>query len=137
MPGLAHHTGRGLRGIYDVDPATPASITAFAPGYIDEDKELIVGLQTDAPLKRAIMPNGGLRMVEAGLTSYGYHVDPLVRWSARSSTGTGVPTTTGVFDAYTAAMRAARKAGIVTGQPDVFSVRNSRTRVSPISRATP
>src|SRR5215217_1412190 len=54
-------------GVLDVDAATPASITAHAPGYIDRDRELIVGLQTDAPLKRAIMPNGGWRMVEAGL----------------------------------------------------------------------
>ena len=67
------------RGIYDVDTSTPAGITAFAPGYIDADNELIVGLQTDAPLKRAIMPNGGFRMVEAGLKAYGYDVDPLVK----------------------------------------------------------
>ena len=55
------------RGVYDVDPHTPASITAHAPGYIDRDTELIVGLQTDAPLKRAIMPNGGWRVVETSL----------------------------------------------------------------------
>jgi formate C-acetyltransferase len=52
------------RGILDVDTATPSTITSHAPGYIDRERELIVGLQTDAPLKRAIMPNGGLRMVE-------------------------------------------------------------------------
>ena len=67
------------RGIYDVDTTTPAGITAFPPGYIDKDRELVVGLQTDAPLKRAIMPNGGLRMVEDGLAAYGYEVDPVVR----------------------------------------------------------
>ena len=74
----AHHAPSGrrsarmfpeerARGILDVDAATPSTITSHAPGYIDRDRELIVGLQTDAPLKRAIMPNGGLRMVEDGL----------------------------------------------------------------------
>ena len=105
------------RGIYDVDTATPAGITAFAPGYIDQDKELIVGLQTDAPLKRAIMPNGGLRMVEAGLTSYGYKVDPQVREIFTRYRRTH---NDGVFDAYTPAMRDARRAGIVTGLPDAY-----------------
>ena len=72
--------GRAPRGgVLDVDAATPASITAHAPGYIDRDRELIVGLQTDAPLKRAIMPYGGLRMVENGLRAYGYEPDPFVR----------------------------------------------------------
>src|SRR5687768_1699499 len=60
------------RGIYDVDASTPSSITAHKPGYIDQDNELIVGLQTDAPLKRAIMPYGGWRMVEGALKTYGY-----------------------------------------------------------------
>ena len=64
------------RGVYDVDPHTPASITAHAPGYIDRDTELIVGVQADAPLRRAIMPNGGWRMVETSLKTYGYDVDP-------------------------------------------------------------
>jgi formate C-acetyltransferase len=67
------------RGIYDVDPNTPSSITAHAPGYIDRDHEIIVGLQTDAPLKRAIMPAGGLRMVETSLATYGYQLDPRVQ----------------------------------------------------------
>ncbi|MBA2953551.1 formate C-acetyltransferase [Nocardioides sp. MAH-18] len=105
------------RGIYDVDPATPAGITAFAPGYIDQDKELIVGLQTDAPLKRAIMPNGGLRMVESGLAAYGYEVDPVVREIFTKHRRTH---NAGVFDAYTDQMRAARKAGIITGLPDAY-----------------
>ncbi|WP_276615351.1 pyruvate formate lyase family protein [Nonomuraea basaltis] len=64
------------RGVYDVDTKTPSSTTSHAPGYIDRDRELIVGLQTDAPLKRAIMPAGGLRMVENGLAAYGYILDP-------------------------------------------------------------
>jgi len=105
------------RGIYDVDPATPAGITAFAPGYIDEAQELIVGLQTDAPLKRAIMPNGGLRMVESGLAAYGYEVDSVVREIFTKYRRTH---NAGVFDAYTDQMRAARKAGIITGLPDAY-----------------
>ena len=64
------------RGVYDVDATTPSTITAHAPGYIDQAHELIVGLQTDAPLKRAIMPYGGWRMVENSLETYGYEVDP-------------------------------------------------------------
>ena len=67
------------RGIYDVDPHTPSSITAHAPGFIDKQNELIVGLQTDAPLKRAIVPNGGWRMVEDALVTYGYEPDQQVK----------------------------------------------------------
>jgi formate C-acetyltransferase len=67
------------KGVLDVSADTPAAITAHEPGYIDRDAELIVGLQTDAPLKRAIMPNGGLRMVEAGLEAYGFQPDARVR----------------------------------------------------------
>ncbi|HWO50905.1 MAG TPA: formate C-acetyltransferase, partial [Ornithinibacter sp.] len=105
------------RGIYDVDTATPAGITAFQPGYIDKDRELVVGLQTDAPLKRAIMPNGGLRMVEDGLAAYGYEVDPVVREIFTRYRRTH---NDGVFDAYTPQMKAARRAGIITGLPDAY-----------------
>jgi len=105
------------RGIYDVDTRTPAGITAFGPGYIDRDAELIVGLQTDAPLKRAIMPTGGLRMVENGLAAYGYTVDPVVKDIFTKYRKTH---NAGVFDAYTPQMRAARKAGIITGLPDAY-----------------
>ncbi|MFJ1967342.1 formate C-acetyltransferase [Streptomyces sp. NPDC087903] len=105
------------RGILDVDAATPSTITSHAPGWIDRDRELIVGLQTDAPLKRAIMPNGGLRMVESGLKAYGYEPDPFVT----KVFGTYRKThNDGVFDAYTAAMRTARKVGIITGLPDAY-----------------
>ncbi|MFD7695558.1 formate C-acetyltransferase [Streptomyces nigra] len=105
------------RGVYDVDAATPSTITSHEPGYIDPERELIVGLQTDAPLKRAIMPNGGLRMVENGLKAYGYEPDPFVT----KVFGTYRKThNDGVFDAYTPEMRAARKAGIITGLPDAY-----------------
>ncbi|MCD7442320.1 formate C-acetyltransferase [Streptomyces lincolnensis] len=106
-----------LHGILDVDTATPSTITSHAPGYIDRDRELIVGLQTDAPLKRAIMPNGGLRMVENGLRAYGYQPDPFVTRVFGTYRKTH---NDGVFDAYTPAMRAARKAGIITGLPDSY-----------------
>ena len=105
------------KGILDVDTAIPSTITSHAPGYIDRDRELIVGLQTDAPLKRAIMPNGGLRMVENGLRAYGYEPDPFVN----KVFGTYRKThNDGVFDVYTPEMRAARKAGVITGLPDAY-----------------
>ena len=105
------------KGILDVDTATPSTITSHAPGWIDRDRELIVGLQTDAPLKRAIMPNGGLRMVENGLRAYGYEPDPFVT----NVFGTYRKThNDGVFDAYTPAMRTARRVGIITGLPDSY-----------------
>ncbi|QLY30266.1 formate C-acetyltransferase [Nocardia huaxiensis] len=105
------------RGIYDVDPHTPSTITSHAPGYIDRDAELIVGLQTDAPLKRAIMPNGGIRMVENSLKAYGVEPDPQVHEIFTKYRKTH---NDGVFDAYTEDIRAARSAGIVTGLPDAY-----------------
>ncbi|MYU11649.1 formate C-acetyltransferase [Streptomyces sp. SID8361] len=105
------------RGVFDVDAATPSTITSHAPGFIDRDRELIVGLQTDAPLKRAIMPNGGLRMVENSLKAYGYESDPFVTKVFSTCRKTH---NDGVFDAYTPEMRAARKAGIITGLPDAY-----------------
>ena len=105
------------RGIYDVDVRTPASITAHAPGYIDQEHELIVGLQTDAPLRRAIMPNGGLRMVENGLAAYGYTLDPAVREIFTKYRKTH---NDGVFDAYPAEVLAARRSHVITGLPDAY-----------------
>jgi len=105
------------RGVYDVDTTTPAGITAHAPGYLDRDAELIVGLQTDAPLKRAIMPFGGLRMVRAGLEAYGRTLDPDVE---RIFTRYRKTHNDGVFDAYTPQILAARKAGVITGLPDAY-----------------
>jgi formate C-acetyltransferase len=105
------------RGVYDVDAATPAGITAFGPGYIDREEELIVGLQTDAPLKRAIMPLGGWRMVEISLETYGYPVDPILK---RTFTEYRKTHNAGVFDAYPPAVRAGRRSHIITGLPDSY-----------------
>ena len=105
------------KGVYDVDPHTPAGITAHAPGYIDRDAELIVGLQTDAPLKRAIMPNGGFRLVVNALKAFGYEPDPQV-----VETFTKYRTThnDAAFDAYTADVRRCRSSHILTGLPDAY-----------------
>jgi formate C-acetyltransferase len=105
------------RGVLDVDVHTPSTITSHAPGYLDQDAELIVGLQTDEPLKRAIMPRGGLRLVENGLAAYGYELDPAVKETFTRHRKTH---NDGVFDAYTPQILAARKAGIVTGLPDAY-----------------
>ncbi|SCL16497.1 pyruvate formate lyase family protein [Micromonospora inyonensis] len=105
------------RGILDVDASTPSTITAHAPGYIDREKELIVGLQTDAPLRRAIMPAGGLRMVEAALKAYGYQPDPRVHEIFTSHRKTH---NDAVFDAYPTDVLAARRSHVITGLPDAY-----------------
>ncbi|MEY9874245.1 formate C-acetyltransferase [Streptacidiphilus sp. MAP12-33] len=105
------------KGVLDIDAHTPSTITAHGPGWIDQDKDLIVGLQTDAPLKRAIMPYGGWRMVAGALETYGYPVDPELE---KVFTEYRKTHNAGVFDAYTPEIRAARKAGIVTGLPDAY-----------------
>lgn len=105
------------KGVYDVDYTTVSGIDAFAPGYIDKDNELIVGLQTDAPLKRAIMPYGGWRMVEQSLETYGYPVLPELK---KAFTDYRKTHNVGVFDAYTSAIRAARSSHIITGLPDAY-----------------
>ena len=105
------------KGVYDVDAKTPALITAHAPGYIDKDNEVVVGLQTDAPLKRAIMPFGGYRMVENALKTYGYEIDPTVQEIFTKYRKTH---NDGVFDVYPPNVRAARSSHIVTGLPDAY-----------------
>lgn len=105
------------RGVYDIDVHTPSTITSHAPGYIDEENELVVGLQTDAPLKRAIMPNGGYRMVEKSLETYGFDPDPVVG----KIFGTYRKThNDGVFDVYPPDVRAARSSHLITGLPDAY-----------------
>jgi formate C-acetyltransferase len=105
------------KGVLDVDTHTPSQINAFAPGYIDQDNEVIVGLQTDAPLKRAIMPNGGWRMVETSLKAYGYEIDPRVKEIFTKYRKTH---NDGVFDVYPSQARKARHSHIITGLPDAY-----------------
>ena len=95
----------------------PSSILAHAPGYIDKANEIIVGLQTEAPLKRAIMPFGGWRVVAASLESYGYKPDAAL---GEIFTKYRKTHNDGVFDAYTPEIRKARSSGIVTGLPDAY-----------------
>ncbi|MGE5322885.1 MAG: formate C-acetyltransferase [Actinomycetota bacterium] len=104
------------KGILDVSQE-PAGILAHAPGYIDKANEIIVGLQTDAPLKRAIMPFGGWRVVADSLKSYGYEPDNRV---AEIFTKYRKTHNDGVFDAYTGDIRKARSSGIITGLPDAY-----------------
>ena len=104
------------KGVLDVSPI-PSSITAHAPGYIDRDNEIIVGLQTDAPLKRAIMPNGGFRMVVNALKTYGYEPDPHV---VEAFTKYRKTHNDAVFDAYTADVRRCRSSHVLTGLPDAY-----------------
>ncbi|MEU4692458.1 formate C-acetyltransferase [Actinoplanes sp. NPDC023714] len=105
------------RGVYDVDAHTPSSITAHEPGYLDRDSELIVGLQTSAPLRRAIMPAGGLRMVRTGLAAYGFSLDPAVEEVFTRYRKTH---NDGVFDAYPQPVLAARRSHVITGLPDAY-----------------
>ncbi len=104
------------KGVLDVSPI-PSSITAHAPGYIDRKNEVIVGLQTEAPLKRAIMPNGGFRMVAGALKAYGYAPDPHV---VEAFTKYRKTHNEAVFDAYTADIRRCRSSHILTGLPDAY-----------------
>ena len=104
------------KGVLDVSQI-PSSITAHAPGYIDKDHEVIVGLQTDAPLKRAIMPNGGFRMVATALKTYGYEPDPHV---VEAFTKYRKTHNDAVFDAYTADIRKCRSSHVLTGLPDAY-----------------
>jgi formate C-acetyltransferase len=104
------------KGVLDVSQI-PSAITAHAPGYIDRENEIIVGLQTEAPLKRAIMPNGGIRMVLNALKVYGYEPDPHV---VEAFTKYRKTHNEGVFDTYTADVRRCRSSHILTGLPDAY-----------------
>ena len=104
-------------GVLDVDTETISGINEYKPGYIDQAFEKIVGVQTDAPLKRAVMPYGGIRMAENAAKAYGYEVSPRISeiFSKYRKTHNQ-----GVFDAYTSEMRLARKSGVITGLPDAY-----------------
>ena len=103
--------------ILDIDTDTPADIDAFKPGYICEDDDVIVGLQTDAPLKRAMMPNGGWRMVETAIHEAGKEYNPEVK---KIFTQYRKTHNDAVFDIYTPRIRAARSSHIITGLPDAY-----------------
>ena len=105
------------RGVLAVDAKTPSTMLAHKAGYIDRDNEVIVGLQTDEPFKRAIFPFGGLRMVEAGLKAAGIEADPQVH---QAFTKYRKSHNDGVFDAYTPEIMRCRRSGIITGLPDSY-----------------
>ena len=104
------------KGIYDVDTKTVSGIDAYNPGYLIKDDEVIVGFQTDAPLKRIVNPFGGMRMVRQSLEAYGYKLDPSIEeyFKYRKTHNDGV------FSAYTTDIRKARHAGLLTGLPDAY-----------------
>lgn len=103
-------------GVLDIDTRTVASLVTFQPGYLDKENEIIVGLQTDKPLKRAINPFGGIRMTRNACEAYGYKVDPKVEeeFTYRTTHNDGV------FRVYSDEMKLARKTGIITGLPDAY-----------------
>jgi formate C-acetyltransferase len=107
---------RARNGIYDIDNSRISTITSHAPGYIDRELEQIVGIQTDTPLQRAIMPFGGIRMVESSLKAYGRELPQAIQdvFRFRKTHNDGV------FDAYSDEMKLARHNGIITGLPDAY-----------------
>ena len=105
------------KGVLDVDASSPSTVLAHAPGWIDRDNEVIVGLQTDRPFRRAIFPAGGLRMVESGLKAAGFEADPVVHEAFTRYRKTH---NDGVFDAYTPEIMRCRRSSIITGLPDAY-----------------
>jgi len=108
---------REAGGVLDTDSSIVSTITSHGPGYLDKDKEKVVGFQTDKPFKRGLQPFGGIRMSEKSAEAYGFHVDPEVSHIFTEYRKTH---NQGVFDVYTPEMRAARKSGIITGLPDAY-----------------
>ncbi len=105
------------KGILDVETKVPSSVTSHGPGYVDKSLEKIVGFQTDKPLKRGIMPYGGIRVVRNALEAYGYELD---KNTDEVFTHYRKTHNDGVFDAYTDNMRQARRSGVITGLPDAY-----------------
>ena len=108
---------REAGGVLDMDTKVISTITSHAPGYLDREKEKIVGFQTDKPFKRALMPYGGIRMAEKACHDNGYELDPSVKEFFTTHRKTH---NAGVFDAYTPEMRACRSSHIITGLPDAY-----------------
>ena len=107
---------RQYGGVLDIDTATVSSLTSYSPGYLDKEKEIIVGLQTNRPLKRGVNPFGGMRMVRQACEAYGYKLSEKVEEGFKFRTTHN----DGVFRAYTDEMRAARKCHVITGLPDAY-----------------
>ncbi len=107
---------RQYGGVLDIDTATVSSLTSYSPGYIDKDNEIIVGTQTNRPLKRGVNPFGGMRMVRQACEAYGYKLSDKIEEEFRYRTTHN----DGVFRAYTDEMRAARKCHVITGLPDAY-----------------
>ncbi len=107
---------RQFGGVLDIDTATVTSLTSYSPGYIDKDNEIIVGMQTNRPLKRGVNPFGGIRMARQACEAYGYKLSDKVEEEFRYKTTHN----DGVFRAYTDEMRAARKCHVITGLPDAY-----------------
>ncbi|MBR4844991.1 MAG: formate C-acetyltransferase [Bacteroidaceae bacterium] len=105
------------KGVLDAETRLPQSLETYGPGYIDKENEVIVGLQTDAPLKRGIFPKGDIRMVENGLKAYGYQLDPMTKEIFTKYRKTH---NEGVFSAYPEEVLAARHSHIITGLPDAY-----------------
>ena len=105
------------KGLLDVELNAVSGITSFAPGYIDKKNEVIVGLQTDKPLKRIVNLYGGTRMADKALEAYGKKLNPVIEKHFKEFRKTH---NDGVFDAYTPEIRRARKAGLLTGLPDAY-----------------
>jgi len=105
------------KGVVDAETKLPQTLDTYGAGYIDKDNEVIVGLQTDAPLKRAIFPKGGIRMVESALKAFGYELDPATKEIYTKYRKTH---NEGVFSAYNKDIRNARHAHIITGLPDAY-----------------
>ncbi len=111
---MAEEQSRG--GVYDVDTETVSTLTSHAPGYIDKDNEVIVGLQTDAPLRRAVNPFGGIKMTRKACEAYGYKLSDKVEEAFKYKTTHN----DGVFSVYSDEIRAARHTGLITGLPDAY-----------------
>ncbi len=107
---------RAKGGVLDIDTETVSSLTSYAPGYIDKENEIIVGMQTDSPLKRGVNPFGGIRMARQACAAYGYKLSDKVEQEFMFRTTHN----DGVFRAYTDEMRAARRSHVITGLPDAY-----------------